>query len=147
METKEFTIERTYNAPVKVVWEAITKKHQMKEWYFDIEKFEAKVGFEFTFEGGPPEKTYVHLCKVVEVIVMKKLSYTWVYEGYEGSSIVTFELFEEGNKTRLILTHTGIDTFPKSNKDLVKENFVAGWTELIGKLLKNYVENKPRNFG
>lgn len=142
METKAFTIERTYNAPVNVVWAAITEKNQMKEWYFDLEKFEAKVGFEFTFKGGPPEKMYVHLCRVVEVIAMKKLSYTWAYEGYEGNSLVTFELVEEGNKTKLRLTHTGLDSFPKSNKDLVRENFVAGWTELIEKLLKDFVEKK-----
>ena len=74
----------------------------------------ATVGFEFNFTGGPSEgKQYLHLCKVTEVIPEKKLTYSWRYGGYEGNSFVTFELFAEGNKTELKLTHTSLDTFPK----------------------------------
>ena len=82
---------------------------------------------------------YLHLCKVVEVVEGKKIAYTWKYDGYAGESKVTFELFEEGNKTRLKLTHEGLETFPADNKDLAKENFVAGWTEIIGTSLKNFL--------
>ena len=51
--------------------------------------------------------TFVHLFKVTEVVPQKKLAYTWRYKDFEGSSLVSFELFEEGDKTRLRLTHTG----------------------------------------
>ena len=141
MKTEPFVIERTYNAPIEKVWKAITDKDQMKQWYFDIEKFEPEVGFEFKFEGSNEDKTYVHLCKITEVIVGKKLTYSWRYEGYEGISFVTFELFPENGKTRLKLTHTGRETFPTSTPDFAKENFVAGWTEIIGSSLKKFVEN------
>ena len=59
----------------------------------------------------------------------------------QGNSFVTFELFVEGSKTRLKLTHEGLDTFPKSNPDLAKENFVEGWTSIIGTSLKKFLEN------
>ena len=142
MKTEPFVIERTYNAPIEKVWKAITDKDQMKKWYFDIEKFEPEVGFEFQFEGSNEDKIYLHLCKITEVIVGKKLTYSWRYAGYDGISFVTFELFAESDKTRLKLTHEGLETFPMSNKDFAKENFVAGWTEIIGTSLKDYVE-KP----
>ncbi len=61
--------------------------------------------------------------------------------GMRGISFVTFELFEESNKTRLKLTHQGLETFSISNPDFAKKNFVAGWTEIIGSLLKEYVDN------
>lgn len=141
MKTAPFVIERTYNAPIEKVWKAITDKGQMKQWYFDIEKFEPEIGFEFQFEGSNEDKTYLHLCKITEVIVGKKLTYSWRYDGYEGISFVTFELFEESDKTRLKLTHEGLETFPTSTADFAKENFVAGWTEIIGSSLKEYVEN------
>ena len=140
MNTQPFTIERTYNAPISKVWSAITDKDQMKKWYFDLPQFKPKVGTEFQFTGGPDDgKKYLHLCKVVEVEEGKKIAYTWRYDGYAGDSKVTFELFEEGNLTRLKLTHEGLETFPADNPDLVKGNFVAGWTEIVGTSLKKFL--------
>ncbi|MCI0706393.1 MAG: SRPBCC domain-containing protein [Ignavibacteriae bacterium] len=139
-ETEPFIIERTYEAPVDLVWKAITEKERMKQWYFDLKEFKPEVGFEFQFTGGTEERPYLHLCKVLEVVPQKKLSYSWVYDGYEGYSVVTFELFPEGQKTRLRLTHTGLETFPASNPDLVRKNFVDGWTSLIGESLKSFLE-------
>ncbi|MCK9410293.1 MAG: SRPBCC domain-containing protein [Bacteriovoracaceae bacterium] len=141
MNNEPFVIERTYNAPAEKVWNAITDKHEMKQWYFDLAEFKAEVGFEFQFTGGPsPEKQYLHLCKITEVIPGKKLTYSWRYDGYEGNSFVTFELFAEGMNTRLKLTHVGLETFPEENPDLAKHNFVEGWTDIIGRSLKEYVE-------
>jgi len=74
------------------------------------------------------------------VIVGKKLVYSWRYDGYEGNSIVTFELFEEGNTTRVKLTHAGLETFPKDKPDFARESFVKGWTYIIGTSLKDFVE-------
>jgi uncharacterized protein YndB with AHSA1/START domain len=140
MQTNPFIIERTYNAPIDTVWLAITDKDKMKAWYFDLPDFKPVVGFEFSFTGGPDDRSYVHLCKVTEVIPGKKITYSWRYEGYEGNSFVTFELFPEENKTRLKLTHEGLETFPASNPDMARENFVAGWEDIIGNTLKNFVE-------
>ena len=141
MNTQPFTIERTFNAPIEKVWQAITDKDQMKKWYFDLAEFKPVVGFEFQFIGkGLKGEEYLHLCKVTDVVPGKKIAYSWTYEKYEGYSVVSFELFPEGDKTRLKLTHEGLETFPANNPDFAKENFVAGWTELIGTLLKNFVE-------
>jgi uncharacterized protein YndB with AHSA1/START domain len=140
LKPEPIVIERVYNAPVEKVWQAITDKEQMKLWYFELTEFKPEVGFEFEFTGGTPEKSYLHLCKITEVIANRKLQYSWRYNGYEGNSFVTFELFPEGNKTRLKLTHEGLETFPSSNTDFAKENFVAGWTEIIGTNLKEFAE-------
>ncbi len=141
MNNEPFVIERTYNAPVNKVWKAITNRDLIQQWYFNIAAFKPEVGFEFTFDGGSKEKTYTHLCKILEVIPNKKLSYSWRYKDYEGNSVVTFELFDEGEKTRLKLTHTGLETFPQVSKDFSKESFTQGWTHIIGTSLKNFVEN------
>jgi uncharacterized protein YndB with AHSA1/START domain len=140
MKQEPFVIERIYNATVSKVWKAITDKDQMKQWYFDIAEFKAEPGFEFQFEAGNKDKMYVHLCKIVEVVKHRKLSYSWRYKGYEGNSIVTFELFAEGDNTRLKLTHEGLETFPQDKPDFKKESFAAGWTQIIGSSLKDFVE-------
>lgn len=141
MNKEPFVIERTFDAPVDRVWQAITDRDQMKEWYFDLAAFQPVVGFEFQFSGGSEAETYVHLCRVTAVVPGKKLAYTWKYEKYPGESEVTFELFPEGDKTRLKLTHTGLETFP-AKPDFARESFAAGWTDIIGNLLKNYLERK-----
>jgi uncharacterized protein YndB with AHSA1/START domain len=140
METSPFTIERTYDAPSSRVWDAITDKDKMKQWYFDIAAFKPEVGFEFSFIGGDEKKQYVHLCKIKEVIIGKKLSYTWKYEGFEGESLVTFELFPEGERTRLLLTHEGLETFKTGDPSFRRESFAEGWTFIIGQSLKEFVE-------
>lgn len=137
---KPFVIERVYNAPLSRVWKAITDKEEMKQWYFpDLDQFKPEVGNTFEFRGGKTIQ-YLHLCKVTEVIENKKISYTWRYEGYEGGSIVTFELFPEGDKTKLRLTHGGLDSLPASNPDFAKENFANGWAGFVNKRLKEFVE-------
>ncbi len=139
METAPFIIERTYNATADRVWQAITDRDKMEQWYFKLKEFKPEVGVEFEFEGGPPEKTFLHLCKVTEVIPGKKLTHSWRYDGYEGNSFVTWEIFEEDDKTRVKLTHAGLETFP-TIPEFAKENFVMGWTDILGRMLKEYLE-------
>lgn len=141
MNTEPFVIERTYNAPIEKVWQAITDKNKMKEWYFDLQEFKAEVGFEFQFIGGTEEKSYLHLCRINDVIPGKKLTHTWKYDGYSGQSFVTFELFDEGYKTSLKLTHAGLETFPPE-PDFSRGNFEMGWTDILGRSLKEFVEKK-----
>ena len=140
MENEPIVIERTFSAPAENIWKAISDKTLMKEWYFDLAEFKAEAGFEFQFFGGPPERQYLHLCRVTEVIIGKKLAYSWRYDGYEGISFVTFELFAEENATRVRLTHSGIESFPKENPDMAKTNFMEGWIDIIGRSLKEFLE-------
>lgn len=147
MKNEPFVIEKTYNAPVERVWKAISNSEEMKQWYFDIPAFRPEPGLEFEFVAGPEEERhYRHLCKVTEAVPYHKLAYMWRYDGYEGNSLVSFELLAEGESTRLKLTHEGLETFP-SKPDFSQESFAQGWTGLIGTALKEYVENpiSPRS--
>lgn len=129
------------NAPVSKVWKAITDKNEMKHWYFDLAEFKPEIGFEFQFMGGDDKKQWLHLCRITEVVEENRLTYSWRYDGYEGISYVTFELFPEENKTRLKLTHAGLESFPVDKvPEFKRENFEAGWNEIIGKSIKEFVE-------
>ncbi len=133
-------VERTFNAPAEKVWKAITDRDQMAMWYFDLKEFRPEIGFEFRFAGGPsPEKQYMHVCKITEVEVGKKLTYSWRYDGFEGESFVTFLLTEQGDKTLLTLTHRGLDSFPASVSDFARSNFVEGWNHFINTSLPQFL--------
>jgi len=140
MTNTPFVIERICNASPEKVWHAITDKDQMSQWYFQVSAFRPETGFTFYFEGGKDDKVYRHICTIREVIPQKKLTYSWQYEGYEGKSFVTFELFPKGATTRLKLTHEGLETFPANNPDLAKENFAGGWTYIIGTSLLHFID-------
>jgi uncharacterized protein YndB with AHSA1/START domain len=140
MHMTPLVVERTYNAPVQKVWNALTNSTEMKKWYFDIPAFKAEPGFEFTFTGESPDgKKYIHLCRITDAEPGKKLRHSWKYEGHDGISYVTWELFEEGTMTRVKLTHEGLETFPPL-ADFDRKNFEQGWSEITGVSLKNYLE-------
>ena len=134
-------IERTFNAPVERVWKALTDVDQMREWYFDLKEFKAEPGFEFEFIVEHEGMKYHHLCRVTEVVPQKRIAYTWRYKDEPGDSLVTFELAADGDKTKLRLTHEGLETFPET-ATYARNRFEAGWTEIIGSELKKFVERK-----
>jgi uncharacterized protein YndB with AHSA1/START domain len=141
MKTHPLIVERVYTAPVEKVWTALTDKDQMKQWYFELQEFKPLPGFEFRFFGGKKEKQYLHICEVMEVVPLEKLSYSWRYDGYSGNSIVSFELFKEDEThTRLKLKHDGLNSFPSDEPDLAASNFAEGWNFILGESLTNFVE-------
>jgi len=143
MKEQNLVVERIFNADRKLVWQAITEKDLMKQWYFDLKEFNAVVGFKFEFMGGEPNgKQWKHLCEITEVIPESKLTYSWKYEGYSGISYVTFELFDEEENTRLKLTHSGINTFPADIPELAIHNFEQGWKHIINISLKEFLEKQ-----
>ena len=135
-------IERIFNAPVKKVWEALTDVHQMKKWYFpQLEDFKAREGFETSFNVHHEGKDFLHVWKIKEVLPLKKISLAWRYEGYPGNSLLSFELFDLGDKTKLVLTHEGLETFEREKyPELGRTNFMQGWTEFMDEGLKQFLE-------
>lgn len=132
-------IERTIDAPVALVWRAITTREDIHRWLFDFIGFKPQPGTDFEFTVVHEGNTFRHLCKVMEVVAQKKISYSWRYDGHEGDSLVTFELFAEGTKTKLKLTHEGLESFPKAPQ-FARTNFEKGWT-MLSQSLQDIVEN------
>lgn len=129
-------MERVLDAPVSLVWEAITDIEKMREWYFpQLEAFKPEAGFQTEFNVRCGDEDYLHIWRVIEAIPERKIAYSWRYGGYPGDSVVTFELAAAGDKTRLTLTHAGLETFlPEVHPRLARSSFHAGWTELSASL-------------
>jgi len=138
-------IERVFDAPRDIVWKAITDPNQMRQWYFGpLNSFKPEVGFETQFTVRHNEKDHLHIWKVTQVVPGKKIAYNWKYGGKPGESSVSFELFPEGNKTKLKLAHEGLETFlPEANPELARGNFVQGWTHFTS-ALKQFVEGTTK---
>ena len=143
MNSDPVIVEETYTSSPAMIWSALTNSAEMRQWYFEIADFKPTLGFEFNFKAGRPGSEVVHLCRVTEVVPKRKIAYSWRYEGVAGNSLVAFELIPEGEKTQVRITHSGLETFPKSHPDLARENFVEGWRAILGESLKSYLEGKP----
>ena len=135
-------LERTFDAPIAEVWKAITGKEEMRQWYFDIKAFKPEVGFEFTFTAEHEDKKYVHYCRVTDVIPGRRLAYTWRHRNIPGISLLTFELSPEGGKTKLRLTHEGLENFANAGPDFTRGSYTQGWTYFMDKALKEFLARR-----
>lgn len=139
MENEPIIVERTFDNAIIKVWDALVHNDQLQKWYFQLADFIPQAGFKFQFTAGKDDQQYLHLCEITEVIAYRKIVYTWKYDGYPGSSLVSFELAEEGEKTKVKLTHQGTETMEANGADFSRESFTAGWTYIIGTNLRNYL--------
>lgn len=139
MKHEPFIIERSYNAPVEKVWQALTDPTKMKQWYFDIPDFKPEVGNTTSFTAGDKNVQFKHEFKVLEVVTNKLLIHSWSYPDYPGMSTLTIQLTEDGDKTHLKLIHEGLETFSENGPSFMPESFTAGWTSIIGKNLPEYL--------
>jgi uncharacterized protein YndB with AHSA1/START domain len=134
-----FVIERVFDAPVSRVWKALTVREYIGEWFMAIDGFEPEEGYEFTLVAECYGKRYIHLCRVTEIIDQRKLRYSFRFENTQGVTYVTWELFPEGKKTRLRLTHEGLELIAHAGPEYQRQNFVEGWTEFFDERLKGFL--------
>lgn len=135
-------IKQRLNAPVEKVWNALTDKAQLKEWYFDIPDFELGLHNEFNFYEPGGENKFHHHAEILEVIPNEKLKHTWSYPEFsKDKTIVRWELTRDKDGTLVTLTHKGLENFEHLGKNFQKESFEDGWNEIIGKNLRKYLEN------
>jgi len=143
IDSRPIVVEQVYDAPVASVWSAITDETKMPQWFFEpISKFEPRVGFETAFTVVVEGKSYPHLWKVIEVDPQRRIAYDWRYGGYPGKSIVSWELAAVADGTKLTLTHTGHESFPRTDPAFSREAGVAGWKYFIQQSLKDFLERQ-----
>ena len=141
MKAEPIVVEQTFNAPVAVVWKAITDKDQMRQWFFEtMTDFKPESGFETQFNVRVEDRDYRHLWQVTDVVPEKRIAYGWRYGGYPGNSTVVWELSKTPNGTKLLLTHEGHETFPQDDPVFSRESGQAGWDYFVRESLKAFLE-------
>jgi uncharacterized protein YndB with AHSA1/START domain len=121
----------------ETVWEYLTQSELMALWLMK-NNFEPVVGFDFQFRTNPiPALNFdgVFHCKVLEIVLKEKLSYSWRSGPGEGEitldSIVTWKLERKENGTELFLEHTGFEK--EENLDFYN-GLNHGWAEKLQKI-------------
>ena len=75
---------------------------------------------------------------MIDVDREERIAYEWGYGGYPGDSVVTWDLSEEGDVTKLTLTQTGQETF-QGHSVFSRENGIAGWSYFLQESLKAFL--------
>ena len=145
-------LERTLDAPVETVWRYLTEAELRSRWFMG--GTDATPGGEFDLivdhdklSGGAvpyPEDYSKFKGAVWAERVLRfdppRLLETTFQSGKNGN--VTYELFPDGERTRLVLTHSGIQS------DTGAQDFGGGWNShltvlqerLAGRSIKNFWE-------
>ncbi len=144
-------MERLLDAPVETVWRWLTEPGLRGQW-FAGGSIDPRVGgeVELIFDHDnlsdddvpyPPEyaefKGAIGRERIVEYDPPRRFAITWD-EGKEGTAL--FELFEAGDRTRLILTHSGI------SGPAPMANFGGGWHSHLAVLEAKLAGRSVRDF-
>jgi len=147
-------LERLLPGPIERVWSYLTESEKRKQWLASGE-MQLEIGgrVEHTFRNSaltghddPAPAKYskygaesTMYGKITNCDPPNLLSYTWGESSGENSE-VTFELSKQGDKVRLVLTHSRL----ASRGDII--GVAAGWHAHIGILIDRLNNRKPDSF-
>jgi len=143
-------LERTLDAPAETVWRYLTEAELRSRWFMG--GTDAKPGGEFDLlvnhdklsdEAVPyPESYAAHKGSVWTEKVIRfeppRLLETTFQSGKNGT--ITYELFPEGERTRLVLTHSGITSGTGA------QDFGSGWNSHMIVLQERLAGRSVKNF-
>ena len=143
-------LERMLDAPVDTVWRYLTEAELRSQWFMGGTDARADGEFELLNDHDnlsdddvpypadyAPYKGRTWSEKVMRFEPPKLLATT--FQGGKNGT-VTYELFPEGDRTRLVLTHSGIES-PTGAQD-----FGAGWNSHLAVLQEKLVGRSVRDF-
>jgi uncharacterized protein YndB with AHSA1/START domain len=143
-------LERTLDAPVETVWRYLTEAELRRKWFMG--GTDAKAGSEFELlndhdnlsdedvpypEDYAPYKGRTWHEKVIRFEPPRLLETTF-QSGNNGT--VRYELFPDGNRTRLVLTHSGIQSGTGA------QDFGSGWNSHMTVLQERLAGRGVNNF-
>jgi uncharacterized protein YndB with AHSA1/START domain len=143
-------LERLLDAPVETVWRYLTEAELRSQWFMGGTDAKGEGEFELIVDHDnlstdevPYPESYAEFkgARMMEKVLRfepPRLLETTFQSGKNG--IVTYELFPDGERTRLVLTHSGI-TSPVGAQD-----FGSGWNSHLAVLAERLAGRGVRNF-
>lgn len=126
-----------FSHPTEMVWEYLTKPELMEQWLMKND-FKPILGHDFHFKTNPiPNLDFngIFYCKVLEIVPLKKLSYSWRSGPGQGEitleSVVVWKLEPTDKGTDVFLEHSGFDKEENLN---FFNGLNQGWLEKFEKI-------------
>jgi uncharacterized protein YndB with AHSA1/START domain len=144
-------LERTFEARARDVFDAWTNPEVLRRWWAanpawrtPVADVDLRVGGAYRLSMEDPEAGTVHTVRgeYQEVRPPERLVYSWCWEEGEGRtghvSTVTVDFVEEGERTRVVLEHSGLES-PES-----REQHGHGWRGCLETLATRIFAGAPQ---
>lgn len=119
-------VEQSYPQSPSAVWRALTEPSLLAQWWAEGD-VRPEVGHRFELDMG---QWGMQPCEVLAVEPERLFKYR-----FTENWTLTWRLFDEGGRTRLVLLHEGFDLSRPQDRFAI-ENMGKGWPVLLGKLGK-----------
>jgi uncharacterized protein YndB with AHSA1/START domain len=138
-------------APVEIVWRAVTEPHQISRWFTETAEIDVREGGEgtLTWTQRATAEPMTARISVVTVAPPRTFSFRWAHpEGVEArqdnSLLVEFTLLPDGDHTRLRVVETGLleMEWPDADKATYADEHNKGWERHLVSL-RDYVARPP----
>jgi uncharacterized protein YndB with AHSA1/START domain len=150
MGTDAIRLERLLDAPAETVWRYLTEAELREQWFMGGTDATAGGEFDLVVDHDKLSDEHVpypdsHECYKGRVFTEQVIRFEpprlleTTFQGGKGG-IVMYELFPEGGRTRLVLTHSRI-TSPSGFQD-----FGGGWTSHLAVLEQKLAGRSIKNF-
>ncbi len=146
----DFAIERFVDAPVRLVWEALTKPEHLKEWYMPRDwgrvsraEMDLRPGGIISIDiAGPDGQDFPNVGCILEVIPMERLVWiSMLFPGYRPAVFddipitAIMEMDSKGDRTRYVFT-----ALHRDEADL-EANKASGWQQGTEIAIDQFVEH------
>ncbi len=110
---REIVLTRLFDAPRRLVFEAMTKPEHVKRWWGILDErhsvpvceIDLRPGGKWRFVGKGPQGEYGFHGVYREIVAPERVVFTEIYDPFpDAESVVTSVLTEEDGKTRLTAT-------------------------------------------
>ena len=110
---REIVLTRLFDAPRRLVFEAMTKPEHVKRWWGILDEgysvplceIDLRPGGKWRFVGKGPQGEYGFHGVYREIVAPERVVFTEIYDPFpDAESVVTSVLTEENGKTRLTAT-------------------------------------------
>jgi len=129
-QTESISFEFDLHHSPEKVWRALTDPVLLAEWLLPVVELKLEPGAAFTFTAQPqPGWDGIVNCRLLEIDVRRRLSYTWV--GGEIDTVVTFTLTPTASGARLSLVQSGF----KPDQKQAFGGARYGWKMMGGRLV------------
>jgi uncharacterized protein YndB with AHSA1/START domain len=129
-QTESISFEFDLHHSPEKVWRALTDPVLLAEWLLPVVELKLEPGAAFTFTAQPqPGWDGIVNCRLLEIDVRRRLSYTWVVG--EIDTVVTFTLTPTASGARLSLVQSGF----KPDQKQAFGGARYGWKMMGGRLV------------
>ena len=123
------TKQHQFSHPIGKVWNAIAVAEEISAWFIKAD-FKAEPGYNYTFVH---EDTKI-VGSVLKANPVYELVYTWIVEGTNVETTVSWKLEEADNGTLLTLEHSGISRYEGDTAVMMFNNYSGGWQTCVENL-------------